>query len=208
MPPILNAPLAIFFVDRGKVTAKGVAGANDTVRVLLNPIIPKGMTDDQIYANFAEIEALDKKELKSAGQFSIDLNPGAVEPPFTVIIATSAGKVARPRVQTAGLAELVDSPAAVFQPGSGQIKVTGVAGPTETVRVLLNPDLTGIPDGQIFELFPTIVALDKKEKQNAGSFTIFLDTHGTPPPYTVVIATADGNVARPLVEGVPVGGPG
>jgi uncharacterized protein (DUF433 family) len=208
MPPILNAPVAIYFADRGKVTAKGVAGHNDTVQVFLSPIIPKGMTDDQIYANFAQIEALDKKEVKNAGQFSIDLNPGTTEPPFTVIIATSAGKVARPRVQPAPLAEVLLGTEADYQLASGLIKVTGVAGPTETVRALLNPDLTGILDSQIFERYPTIAAEDKKEKTNAGSFTLFLDPHGKPGPYRVVVVTNVGNVERPDVQHVPVEGPG
>jgi len=202
----LKTSVALYFPSEGKVTAKGVAGAKETVRVLLNPIIPKGMSDDQIFENFAKIQAVDKKEIKNAGQFSVDLNAGtATDPNFTVVIAT-AQQVARPRVRTAGfVAEVVDSPAAVLQPGTGQIKVTGVAGATETVRLLLNLVPNGIPDNQMFARFAEFVALDKKEKPNAGSFTVNLDTHGTPSPYAVAIATADGNVARPVVE-MPSGG--
>jgi len=209
MPPILNSPVALYFPEGGIVTARGVAGARDTVRVLLNPIIPKGMSDDQIFENFATIEALDKKELENAGEFSVDLSVGTRDQPSTVIIATSAGKVARPRIQaTGGLSEVLDEPAVAYLPGGGTLKVTGIAAPTATVRVLLNPDLTGVPDNQIFARFAEIPALDKKEKQNAGNFTIFLDTHGVGPPHRVVIVTSDGDVARPLVPPLPQpGGP-
>src|SRR5262245_14525994 len=88
---------------------------------------------------------------------------------------------------------------AVYSGANETVTVTGVSGPTETVRVLLNPDLTGVPDNQIFAQFATIPALDKKEKKNAGSWTIVLNAGASTPPFTLVVVTSDGNVERPAV---------
>ncbi|MBO0697741.1 MAG: hypothetical protein J2P46_05065 [Zavarzinella sp.] len=80
------------------------------------------------------------------------------------------------------------------------VTVTGQAAANATVCVLLNPDLSGISDGQICDRFNDIPALDKKSKSNAGPFSLVLNA-GTvvPPNLNVVLATTDGKALRPIV---------
>lgn len=191
--------LKAYWEGGSTVTVAGVTGRDVTVRVLLNPRVPKGMNDNAIYENYEKIPALDKKEERHAGRFLLRLSAGDAAPPYKVIVALSDGTVEWPPVEERG-AEVVDSPSAEFSPATGTITVTGVAGANDTVRVLLNPTLNGMPDGQIFDNFAIIPALDKKEKLNAGSFIITLNAGNVGPPHTIVIVTSAGDVIRPLVE--------
>src|SRR5262249_36400190 len=86
--PELKSAVAIYRPRDRVVNVKVVVGAKTTVRILLNPNLPPGMTEDQIYESYASIPALDKKEVQSADQFSIDLKTGDTYPPYRVAVAT------------------------------------------------------------------------------------------------------------------------
>jgi hypothetical protein len=206
-PHDLKTAVAVYHPRDHKVTVKGVAGASTTIRVLLNPNVSEGMSDDQIYNNYAQIPALDKKEVQNAGHFFIELDTGDTYPPYGVVIATSANEVSWPEVKGQHGDEVLYSPSASHTLGSGTVTVTGQAGANDTVRALLNPTLPGgMGDDQIFDNYATIPALDKKEKQNAGQFTIILNAGMVGPPYTVVVVTNAGDSARPPV--IVIGGSG
>lgn len=200
VPRDLKSAVAVFYPKDHVVTVKGVAGDKTTVRVLLNPVIPEGMTDGQIYENYSKISALDRREVQNAGKFSVDLKTGNAEPQFKVIIATSMKEVFQLKVRGPNIPEVLYLPSASYTPGSGKVTVSGQAGANDTVRALLNPTLPGgMGDDQIYDNYASIPALDKKEKQNAGNFSIDLLTHGVDPPYAVVVVTSAGDSAWPLV---------
>jgi hypothetical protein len=198
----IKAAIAIYRPGDHVVNVKVVVGAKTTVRMLLNPNLPPGMAEDQIYANYASIPALDKKEVQASNQISVDLDAGDKDPPFRVAIATED----EVRWVSDQGAEVLFPTTASHAFMSDKVIVSGEAGANDTVRALLNPTLpAGMGDDQVFNHDSQVPALDKKEKPNAGSFRLELFNHGVGPNYTVLVVTNVGDSTRPPVT--ELGGP-
>lgn len=78
------------------------------------------------------------------------------------------------------------------------VRVMGTGGVNITVKALLNPDLHGETDEQIYDNFETLKmhALASDEKGNAVMFQFDLATGDTSPPFNLVVVASHGKGFR------------
>jgi hypothetical protein len=88
---------------------------------------------------------------------------------------------------------------AEYMPAAKKLRVEGTGGVNITVKALLNPNLHGESDEQVFNNYDSITALDKKQKSNAVTFQFDLATGDTSPPFNLVVVASHGKgFQRPI----------